>query len=105
MPARNYTALDRLSNDYYEIPVEGEVYTVAFSPDGKDLVSRECDGYSSGRGCVQSSVVVRDVRTRAELSRITQSGFFVSNMDVSPDSQHLVTGGCERNESQTDCSQ
>jgi uncharacterized delta-60 repeat protein len=69
-----------------------DVYSVAFSPDGKYVASGGCDQQDSNNNCIQGSARVWDATTGKEISRMTHNGP-VSSVTFSSDGKFVVSGG------------
>jgi WD40 repeat protein len=87
-------------NEIARVTYEGSVYdgsvsSVAFSPDGKYVVSGGCDKAVENSFCIQSSARVWEVATGGEIARMTHEGY-VSSVGFSPDGKLVVSGGCDK---------
>lgn len=68
------------------------VSVVAFSPDGRYVVSGGCDQRDNVSQCVLGSAILWDALTSREIARVTHAAQ-VSSAAFSPDGQYLVSGG------------
>jgi WD40 repeat protein len=75
---------------------EGGVPSVAFSSDGKYVVSSGCDN----NDCTRRSARVSEAATGHEIARMTYQGE-ISSVAFSPDGRYVVSVGCDNN----DCTQ
>ena len=82
------------SEEIASMKYEGDAYTVAFSPDGKYVVSEGCDQRDSNNACVLGSARVWETTTGKELSRMTHKGWVLS-VAFSPDSKYVASGGAD----------
>ena len=72
------------------------VRSVAFSPDGRYIVSGGCDTYDvSTYTCTQGSARVWEALTSTEVARMTHD-YWVESVAFSPDGQYVVSGGCDQ---------
>ncbi|MCI0553114.1 MAG: WD40 repeat domain-containing protein [Anaerolineae bacterium] len=73
---------------------DDSVYSVAFSPDGKFVVSGSWDGTAR----------VWEAATGKEISRMTHDDR-VNLVAFSPDGKYVVSGGCDKRDTNSDCAQ
>ncbi|MBE0669191.1 MAG: hypothetical protein IH588_01265 [Anaerolineales bacterium] len=83
---------------------DGFLPSVAFSPDGKYVVSGGCDQLDSNYNCIQGSAHVWESSTGKEIARMTNNGY-VSSLAFSPDGKYVVSGGCDQLDSNYNCIQ
>ena len=69
-----------------------DVWSVAFSPDGKYVVSGGCDQQDLNYTCTQGSARVWEAASGKEVARMTHDGL-VSSVAFSPDGKYVVSGG------------
>lgn len=86
------------------ILLSGEVKTVVFSPDGKYIVSSGCETYEMIFQCSQGVVGVWEAMTGDEITQIMHNGE-VSSVTFSPNGKYIVSGGCEKRDINSRCSQ
>ncbi len=72
---------------------EGVSY-VAFSPDGRFVVSGGCDQRDNVSQCVRGSAILWGAVTSREIARVTHAAQ-ASSAAFSPDGQYLVSGGID----------
>jgi WD40 repeat protein len=80
------------------------VYSVAFSPDGRYVVSGGCDQTDSSDACLQGSARVWEAATGKEITRVTYEGP-VDSVAFSPDGKTVVSAGCDQKGTFYECSQ
>jgi uncharacterized delta-60 repeat protein len=74
---------------------DGGAFSVAFSPDGKYVVSEGCDQLLNKNNCVSYSARVWEVATGKEVSRMTHDDW-VRSVDFSPDGKYIVSGSDDK---------
>jgi WD40 repeat protein len=89
-------------NKLAELPFRRDLLSMAFSPNGKYIVSGGCDNFEAypSDHCLQGNVTIWEVSTGKEFLRINQSEdiFFVA---FSPDGKYVASGGCEQGDEST----
>ncbi|MEO5886791.1 MAG: AAA family ATPase, partial [Anaerolineales bacterium] len=70
---------------------EGRVLSVAFSPDGKYVVSAGCDELDANGSCVEGTARVWEAATGQELAHMTHDESVLS-VAFSPDGKYVVSG-------------
>jgi WD40 repeat protein len=71
---------------------DGSVFTMAFSPDSKFLVSAVCLRYETGSGCVESSAGVWEAATGRQTARVTYQDS-MDSLAFSPDAIQVLSAG------------
>jgi len=71
---------------------EGSVTTVAFSPDGKYLISGGCDKKDENYRCIGGTARVWEAQTGREIARMSHEGG-VTTVAFSPDGKYVISGG------------
>lgn len=75
---------------------------IAYSPDGRFVISAHCSGFSEDNGCAKAYASLHNYATGNEISRMTYTGP-VWSAAISPDNELVVTGGCELTTSGRGC--
>ena len=71
---------------------DNPVSAVAFSPDGKYVVSGVCDKTDENQNCIEGTARVWEAETGREVARMTHESY-VSDVAFSPDGKYVVSGG------------
>jgi len=74
---------------------EGGAFSVAFSPDGKYVVSEGCDQLLDKNNCVSYSARVWEAATGREISRMKHDDW-IRSVDFSPDGKYIVSGSDDK---------
>jgi uncharacterized delta-60 repeat protein len=74
---------------------EGGTFSVAFSPDGKYIVSEGCDQMLDKNNCVSYSARVWEATTGEEIARMTHDDW-VRSVAFSPDGKYIVSGSDDK---------
>jgi WD40 repeat protein len=73
---------------------DGDVTSVAFSPDGKSVITGECDRLGGDFTCVQASARVWEISSGNEIARLPHTDWIYA-VAFSPDGNYVATGGGE----------
>jgi WD40 repeat protein len=78
-------------NEIARMTYDSNVSSVAFSPDGKYVLSAGCDLFDNDRNCTQGTARVWEAATREETAHLTHNGD-INSVVFSPDGKYVVSG-------------